>query len=231
LSAALTWQDAALRIALTVLAGAVIGFERGEKGHTAGLRTTLLVALAACLAMLLANGLMRSVGKPADSFVTFDVMRLPLGILTGVGFIGGGAILRRDTLVIGVTTAATLWFVTVVGLAFGAGQIGLGLGGLILGILILHGLKALETHMPQYRPAKLRIRWNRATLGEAPLLAAIQMPHLQIVTETITYDRENGTGELALTLRWRTRPTDHRPPAPLRELADLDGIVTLTWET
>jgi putative Mg2+ transporter-C (MgtC) family protein len=49
---------------------------------------------------------------------------LPLGILTGMGFIGGGAILRRESLVLGVTTAATLWFVTVIGLCFGVGRSG-----------------------------------------------------------------------------------------------------------
>jgi MgtC family len=52
-------------------------------------------------------------------------MRLPLGILTGVGFIGGGTILKRGDLVTGVTTAATLWLVTVIGLCFGGGQLAL----------------------------------------------------------------------------------------------------------
>jgi putative Mg2+ transporter-C (MgtC) family protein len=56
-----------------------------------------------------------------------DLMRLPLGILIGVGFIGGGAILRRDDIVVGVTTAATLWLVTVIGLCLGGGQLALGL--------------------------------------------------------------------------------------------------------
>ncbi len=57
-------------------------------------------------------------GKALDSYIVMDLMRLPLGILSGMGFIGGGAILRRDNMVLGVTTAATLWFVTVMGLAF-----------------------------------------------------------------------------------------------------------------
>ena len=56
----------------------------------AGLRTTILVALAACLSMVQARWLMNSVGKAPNSFVVLDLMRLPLGILTGVGFIGGG---------------------------------------------------------------------------------------------------------------------------------------------
>ncbi len=71
-------------------------------------------------------------------------MRLPLGILTGVGFIGGGAILKHSDSIHRVTTAATLWFVTVVGLCFGGGQIGLGVSGANLGLLALRVLKLLE---------------------------------------------------------------------------------------
>ena len=115
----LTWHDILLRLALSVFAGALMGVDRSEHGRPAGLRTTLLVCLAAAVAMIQTNLLMLTVGKASDSFVVLDLMRLPLGILTGMGFIGGGAILRRDGLVFGVTTAATLWFVTVIGLCFG----------------------------------------------------------------------------------------------------------------
>jgi MgtC family len=72
--------------------------------------------------MLQVNYLLTLSGRSSDSFVMNDLMRLPLGILTGVGFIGGGAILRRRDIAVGVTTAATLWFVTVMGLCFGGGQ-------------------------------------------------------------------------------------------------------------
>ena len=122
----LTGQEIALRLGLTVLAGALIGFNRSEHGRPAGLRTTMLVCLAASLSMIQANLLLGAAGRPADSFVTLDLMRLPLGILSGMGFIGGGVILKRQNLVFGITTAATLWFVTVLGLCFGGGQTVLG---------------------------------------------------------------------------------------------------------
>ncbi|MGH8300249.1 MAG: MgtC/SapB family protein, partial [Steroidobacteraceae bacterium] len=107
-----TWQDIGLRLLLTLIAAAVIGLNRGTRGHAAGLRTTILVSLAACVAMIQANILLPIGGKTAASFGVMDLMRLPLGILTGVGFIGAGTILRRGDLVTGVTTAATLWVVT-----------------------------------------------------------------------------------------------------------------------
>ena len=84
-------------------------------------------------------------------------MRLPLGILSGMGFIGAGAILRKGSLVHGLTTAATLWFVTVLGLCFGGGQLVLGLAVLALGVLVLGGLKRLESRWKQDRHATLSL--------------------------------------------------------------------------
>src|SRR5437868_2167252 len=98
------WSDIATRLLCALLAGALIGFNRGEHGRPAGLRTTMLVSLAACLAMIQANLLLPAAGKSDTSFVTIDPLRLPLGILSGMGFIGGGAIVRRGNFVIGVTT-------------------------------------------------------------------------------------------------------------------------------
>lgn len=138
------WQDIALRLVLAAVAGLLIGFDRGEHGRPAGMRTTLLVCLAAAIAMIQANLLLLTDGRPADSFVSMDILRLPLGVLTGVGFIGAGAIFRRDELVLGVTTAATLWFVTIIGLCFGAGQIGLGAAGALLALCTLSGLNSLS---------------------------------------------------------------------------------------
>src|SRR5690348_9947303 len=140
----LTWIDLLVRLGSTVLAGTIIGLNRTEHGKAAGLRTTLLVCLAASVAMLQVNYLLPLAGRSPDSFVMNDLMRLPLGILTGVGFIGGGAILRRGDIVTGVTTAATLWYVTVVGLCFGGGQVLLGWLATVIGALVLWLVKWLE---------------------------------------------------------------------------------------
>ena len=128
----LQWDDIALRLVLTVIAGTLVGINRSEHGQAAGLRTTILVCLAASVAMIQMNLLMPTAGKTPESFATLDLMRLPLGILTGMGFIGGGAILRRGNMVQGVTTAATLWLVTVIGLCLGGGQLALGMTTLVM---------------------------------------------------------------------------------------------------
>jgi putative Mg2+ transporter-C (MgtC) family protein len=84
-----TWNDIIVRLVLTIFAGALLGFNREARGHAAGLRTTILVALAASIAMIQANILLPLDGKQSSSFAVMDLMRLPLGILTGVGFLGG----------------------------------------------------------------------------------------------------------------------------------------------
>jgi putative Mg2+ transporter-C (MgtC) family protein len=170
----LTWQEIALRLALSVVAGTLIGLDRGEHGRPAGLRTTLLVCLAAAVAMIQANLLLATTGKTADSFISLDLMRLPLGILTGMGFIGAGAVLRRDGLVFGVTTAATLWFVTVIGLCFGGGQISLGIAGLVLGLIIVSGLRWVDYRMSQNQRARVRLTTDRDKPTQQEIFGTVQ---------------------------------------------------------
>jgi putative Mg2+ transporter-C (MgtC) family protein len=145
----LDWLDVVVRLGLTCVAGAAIGMNREATGHAAGLRTTLLVCLAASVSMIQMSLLLPVSGKAHDSFSVMDVMRLPLGILTGVGFIGAGAILRRGDLVLGVTTASTIWMATVVGLCLGGGQLALGTAAAVVTVVVLWGVKQVEEHLPK----------------------------------------------------------------------------------
>jgi putative Mg2+ transporter-C (MgtC) family protein len=163
-----TWTDIAIRLALTMLAGAIIGLNRGARGHAAGFRTTILVGLAASVAMIQANILLPLSGRTPDSFAVMDLMRLPLGILTGVGFIGAGTIIKKGDLVIGVTTAATLWLVTVIGLCLGGGQLILGMVATVLAVITLWVLRWVDEMIPREHRARLIIRSDLswATLDE-----------------------------------------------------------------
>ena len=152
-----TWLELAIRLLLTIIAGSLIGFDRGEHPRPVGLRTTLLVCLAASVAMMQAALLMKSTGKSSDSFVVLDLMRFPLGILSGIGFIGAGAILRRGDAVRGVTTAATLWFVTVIGLCLGGGQLLLGMVATCLALAVLEIGRRVEKHLPNLHRGCMRL--------------------------------------------------------------------------
>src|ERR1700728_2655970 len=169
------------------LAGFVVGFDRGEHGRPAGLRTTMLVSLAGCVAMIQVNLLLGQAGKPADSFVELDLMRLPLGILSGMGFIGAGAILRKGDLVVGVTTAATLWFITVIGLCFGGGQIVLGAVGTLLGIFVLWLLYFAERLLPRDRQGSLFLTTSFDTPTEGDIRTTLAAEKCNILASEQTY--------------------------------------------
>jgi putative Mg2+ transporter-C (MgtC) family protein len=196
------WQDVAIRLAVALLAGALLGLNRGESGKAAGLRTTMLVCLAACLAMLQMNVLLSQAGKPEGSFAVLDLMRLPLGILSGVGFIGAGAILRKDGLVTGLTTAATLWFVTVVGLCAGGGQIALAVIGIVLGMFVLSMLAKIEHRLPRNLRASLTIRYDPASGERTRWLDELERLHCRVASRGLRMDPANGVLEERFQVHW-----------------------------
>jgi putative Mg2+ transporter-C (MgtC) family protein len=229
----LGWGDISVRLALTFLAGVVLGFDRTERGKAAGVCTTTLVALAAAVSMIQANLLMVTTGKSANSFVVLDLMRLPLGILTGVGFIGGGAILRRENMVRGVTTAAILWFVTVIGLCFGGGQLELGLAGLGLAVLVLWGLKWIERQLTRDCTAKLFVRCSNAGPGEQEIRTSIAASNCRIKTWGMAQYGEEGSRGRAVRCEvlWRAQESETHPPPFVNQLRRHPGVLMLRWES
>jgi putative Mg2+ transporter-C (MgtC) family protein len=215
----LTWQAVILRLVLTFLCVGILGFDRDAKGHSAGLRTNLLVGVAACLAMLQANWLINSNGKPEDSFVVMDIMRLPLGILSGIGFIGAGAILKRGELAVGVTTAATIWFVTVMGLCFGGGQLGLGLAGFVLGFLILAGLKNIEARIPRRHTARLRINVLSEGPTQAEIAGLLRRGGLSVTEPSLSLETLPSTSKVyGWKVEWKGKHEDVNLPDAIQEL-------------
>lgn len=226
----LPWSQVAVRLACTLVAGALIGLNRDENGHQAGLRTTILVCLAAAVAMLQANLLMPTMGRGGSSPVTLDLMRLPLGILTGIGFIGAGAIVKRGRLVTGVTTAATLWLVTVIGLCFGGGQIILGAVTTILAILVLWNLKWLQRRIPQVHRSTLVLRFGEEPPDESRIRDLLLKGSCLITSWGITYQKNGRPAAVRSQVRWRSTREHAQPPAVLQQIARLPGIAELEWK-
>jgi putative Mg2+ transporter-C (MgtC) family protein len=227
----LTWEQIALRILLAAIASLLIGLNRDEKGHPAGMRTTMLVCLAACLAQLQANILLPTAGKSLSSFAVLDLERLPLGILSGIGFIGAGVIVKRDNnIVSGVTTAATIWFVSVLGLLFGGGQLRLGCAATALAVFILWGLKHAENFIPRMQQGNLRLALDPSSPSEDDLRALILKAGCEFTRWQATYDPPGSLSALECTVRWRERPTQKpgTPPA-IQRLRELPGVRSLTW--
>jgi putative Mg2+ transporter-C (MgtC) family protein len=124
-----------VQLLLAVLLGGAIGIERELKGKPAGLRTNVLICIAAVLFTTLSIRMSQGRGDPG---------RLAAQILTGVGFIGAGTILHTRGAVTGLTSAATIWVVTAIGIALGNGAYVEALGATVLVMLVLAGLGRFE---------------------------------------------------------------------------------------
>jgi putative Mg2+ transporter-C (MgtC) family protein len=224
--------DLALRLALTVAAGLLIGINRDEHGRPAGLRTTLLVCLAASVAMIQANLLLPLAGRPNGSFVMLDLMRLPLGILSGMGFLGAAAIVRRGDLVQGVTTAATLWIVTVIGLCFGGGQLTLGIAATVLVLLALWGLKRVEVFVHREHRATLTVTIDvdADATTEPRVIAGFSAGGYWVARESVTHATAAGYSEHCYELRCRGAAQNPTGPGFLRALAALPSVRSVSWK-
>lgn len=225
------WETIALRLVLTVVAGSLLGIDRSKHEHPAGLRTTLLVTLAASVAMIQVNLLIPTNGKPSDSYAVMDLMRLPLGILTGVGFIGAGAIVRRGDMVSGVTTAATMWFATVVGLCMGGGQVVLGSVSTIIGCIVLWYLTWFEEQLHRTRRAALVITIERGAWSESDLRSLLTSGGIQIKTLGVTlHSAPEPVQTFECEVRWEPVKRGVASPAVLGEIESRPGLISMSWK-
>jgi len=129
-----------VRLLLTLLLSGLIGLERQVHRRDAGLRTHILVALGSCLIMLTSL----YVFDIYKDQVGLDPVRIAAGVVTGIGFLGAGTIIRETDGVRGLTTAASLWVVAGIGLAVGVGFNNIAIYTTVLVLVVLHFLRYLE---------------------------------------------------------------------------------------
>ena len=120
----------AVRLVVAVILGGILGLERAHMHKPAGMRTHMLVALGAAIVVLVPQ---------LTGMSSADLSRVIQGIVTGIGFIGGGVILKMSEQhqIVGITTAASIWLTATLGIATGTGRLGLSVAGAILGLVIL----------------------------------------------------------------------------------------------
>jgi putative Mg2+ transporter-C (MgtC) family protein len=133
-----------VRLLLAAVLGGVLGYEREHKGKAAGLRTHMLVAMGAALFVLVPE---------RDGMQIADMSRVIQGVVTGVGFLGAGAIIKRQSeeQVQGLTTAAGIWMTAAIGVACGLGREATALLGTLLALLILSLLPRVSSAPPAPR--------------------------------------------------------------------------------
>lgn len=149
------------KLLLAALLGGAIGLEREIAGKPSGLRTNILICVGAALFMQLSIDV-AEIGFSPDGHPFGDTTRIAAQIVSGIGFLGAGAILHSEGAVVGLTSAATVWVVAAIGAAVGAGSYVDAAGGTLLIMLVLVGLRPFERYLLAKR------RRIRATLRVKP---------------------------------------------------------------
>jgi len=139
--------DVTRRLLLAAGLGAAIGLEREYMQKPAGLRTNILIALGSALFTIVSTVVGGGGGTPD---------RIAAQVVTGIGFLGGGAILRSGTTVHGMTTAATIWVNAAIGMAAGAGEYALATGSTVITLIVLAVLPPIERYFARRRAAAQR---------------------------------------------------------------------------
>jgi putative Mg2+ transporter-C (MgtC) family protein len=214
--------DVFIRILIAAALGGVVGFEREIREHTAGFRTHILVSVgAAAFAIASSYGLQGT---------NFDPNRISAQIVTGIGFLGAGAIIRYGVSVRGLTTAASLWTVAAVGLlaAQGSWQAALITTGVVMTSLTLLRLVEDRLLYPLTgRPVDVKVQFRSAGyVPLAQLMAALQEVHV-VIKEMAVVPGESDSNVVHLSLKL---PRRQEPAKLLALIADLDEVRSVTLD-
>ncbi|GAB6090205.1 MgtC/SapB family protein [Spirochaeta dissipatitropha] len=210
---------AALRLILALLCGGLIGWERESNSQPAGLRTHMLICMGAALVMILSSAIARQF--PVEQGA--DPARIAAQVISGVGFIGGGAILRMRGGVKGITTAASLWVAAGLGLTVGAG---LYLIAVLATLLILFTLRSLSRFENRMVNSVVLRRLEVAALLKYPdvefqIRELLDKAGLTILEEEL--DFQMSTEQFELTFQMKM-PTKFTASAFCREVSELTGV-------
>jgi putative Mg2+ transporter-C (MgtC) family protein len=213
--------DLGLRLVLAAFFGAAVGFEREIHGHPAGMRTHLLVSLGSAMFTVLSIYGFDS----APSNTPVDPSRVAAQIVSGIGFLGAGAILKDGLSIRGLTTAASLWATAAIGLASGAGdQIVAGIGTAIV-IFSLWPLNRVADRIHGLQKQMVRVRLNLERLDSLALVtAALTRSRLEIVGITTERVRK---GRYEVEIDVRSRPASDFVGA-LQAIERLEGVEVVT---
>jgi putative Mg2+ transporter-C (MgtC) family protein len=205
------------RLALATVLGGVVGAERELSDQPAGLRTHVLLSLGACLFTLVSA---YGFGPNADP------SRLAAQIVTGAGFLGGGAILRHGFTIRGLTTAASIWATCALGVAVGVGSYLLAVGATVLVLGSLVGLRTIRNVLRRY--ASSREELTLLTARDVEVGKLVRLLHGEGVS---VRGMEREVGEEGGRVRLVARlPPRYRAEHLVEAVAALDGVREVEWE-
>ena len=191
-----------LHLGMAVLAGGLIGLERTYHGRPAGFRTHTLVCTASALLMLLTVyqwQLLKS--APLDT-LRVDPTRMAQGIMTGIGFLGAGVIMKEGLTVRGLTTAASIWITAAIGVLIGIGFYFPAVVTTLITLGTLALFRWIEMIMPSHYYARLNVRFKRQeTPAEAELRDLISRQDFSVANLSYRLQQEGKYFEFQMTVR------------------------------
>jgi putative Mg2+ transporter-C (MgtC) family protein len=218
-----------LRVGAAVLAGFALGFEREGHGRAAGLKTMVLACVASCLGMILSELFFLESMDRSGTFLP-DRARLAAGILTGIGFLGAGAILRQGNSIRGVTTGAVLWYATILGMACGSGYFLIAGLGVLIALGVLYLLPVLESHVQRDGYARLSIALDLAHDGEEKFLSLLKQNAVKITESNRSVDLQGGERQLEYQLKFQLSREADLSRKVVEKLAGEPGVRRIRWE-
>lgn len=193
--------DVLLRSAAALVAGALVGLERSYHGRAAGVRTYALVCFGSALLVAFADGLLRG---PAGG--VGDSTRVIQGIVTGIGFLGAGVIVKEGFSVRGLTTAASIWVISAIGIVIGAGLYGAGAMATALTLILLALLRAVEDHIDAQSFVHCHLSFHRDRISDEHWLRALVAEHGFHITDlSYRLDGRNESFEYKFVM-WSANP-------------------------
>jgi putative Mg2+ transporter-C (MgtC) family protein len=189
-----------LRIVVGTALGAVIGYERDIHGRPAGLRTHAVVALASATFMVVSTHLAYYQHYKAGDLIEVDGSRIAASVVSGIGFLAGGAILRNGITVQGLTTAAGLWLVAAIGLCAGGGMYIESIAATVLGIAALTFLRRFEDKDDRVR-RRLSLTLEDGALTPDGLLERLKAQEVSATLEGWSKDKPGSVRQLTLSVR------------------------------
>jgi putative Mg2+ transporter-C (MgtC) family protein len=167
------YLEIVFRIIAALIAGGLIGLERSHRGRPAGFRTHALVCLASSLLMLVTVYETHWIPKGGAATVVLDPTRMAQGIMTGIGFVGAGAIIKEGFTVRGLTTAASIWITAAIGILTGIGFYFAALVGTVLALGTLSTFRWIEVRLPTETYAIFMVRFARDAVMAEPALRTL----------------------------------------------------------
>ncbi len=215
------------RLILAGICSGIIGWERERHGREAGLRTTILVGMGTATIMVTSLRIQEIFVAVADSRISIDPARIAYGAVTGIGFLGAGAIVKDSQRVRGLTTAACLWSATAIGLAAGCGLVWLAVAATGLSLLTLNCLKLIEHKIPRDEYYYLTVSLQDTEADFNQIQEILQKASFTILSVAIARKVQEKITSYHFTLRHRSGYQALTVPS---QISCLPGVVSFEWK-